>query len=217
MAVRQDSVSFQFMLKEYEMLYGKFQMHYEAVEKTINFYFILIGAVVSLSSLLGTKDTALEVFKFNGFQMLLIVIFAILGTQVFFKVVEHRLLLIAYVKSLNLNRKWFLDNADVTNLDKYLYWKATPLNPVFYRKHRHFYWETISLASINGFITSLLLINLTIKLDLFFSEFALRLNVVFLIVIGVGFTLLQMFYYTNRAKREQKALEARFSSGEILS
>ena len=54
---------FEFMIKEYEMLYSKFEMHYSAVEKTISFYILIIGAIISTNSFLLKNEEDFSVFN----------------------------------------------------------------------------------------------------------------------------------------------------------
>lgn len=59
--------AFQFMLKEYEMLYSKFDMHYNAVEKTITLYLVIIGAIISSNSFLIKNINEFNLFQLSDF------------------------------------------------------------------------------------------------------------------------------------------------------
>ncbi len=81
-----------------------------------------------------------------------LLVLCIVGCLVYFKIVEHRILLIAYVKCLNVNRKWFVNNSEDRNIENYMFYKAGHESPPFYKRYRHFYWEAIGLSLINSFL-----------------------------------------------------------------
>ena len=195
---------FQFMLKEYEKLYGKFDMHYQAVEKSINFYFALIGAVISLNGLVYNKLGNLNIYGLSGLQILFNLIICVLGTLIFFKVIEHRILIIAYVKSLNLNRKWFLDNSEDQKLSEYFYFKADVNSPRFYKRFRHFYWEATGLATINSIFCSFFLINVLKRVFNWQSSNALLINTLLTLGISLATIILHLLYYKVRGNQEEK-------------
>ena len=103
--------NFNFMLKEYEMHYGKFEMHYNAVEKTISLYFIIIAGIISANGFFLKNINDFFIFELNDFQILCCLFIALIGLITILKVIEHRILIIKYVKNLNLKRKWFIDNS----------------------------------------------------------------------------------------------------------
>lgn len=150
---------FEFMLKEYEMLYSKFEMHYNAVEKTIGLYFLIIGAIVSANGIFIRNDETFSIFNLSEFQISCCFFIFIVGAIMALKVIEHRLLIITYVKNLNQNRKWF--NVSVANeeLQKYSLFEATYKSPKYYKKYRHFYWEVMGVAIINSSFLALFLVN----------------------------------------------------------
>jgi hypothetical protein len=55
------------MLKEYEMLYSKFEMHYNAVEKTITLYIVIIGAIISSNSFFIKDFNSFSIFELSNF------------------------------------------------------------------------------------------------------------------------------------------------------
>jgi hypothetical protein len=208
--INKDSLVFQFMLKEYEMLYGKIDMHYQAVEKSITFYFVLIGAVISLNGLVYSKSDKIQIFNLSGLQNIFLVILCVLGLLIYFKVIEHRLLIIAYVKSLNLNRKWFLDNSEDKSLGDYLYFKASVANPKFYKKFRHFYWEAAALSTINSLCFSVLIINLFVNTFNFTSNNAIRINFIWLIILTAALIYFHLLYYKLSGNKKERIIKERF-------
>lgn len=207
--ISKDSIVFQFMLKEYEKLYGKFDMHYQAVEKSINFYFVLIGAVISFNGLVYTKFDGIEIFNLSGFQIIFLMILCLLGFLVFFKVIEHRLLIIAYVKSLNLNRKWFLENSEDKNLSSFLYFKADVSEPKFFKPFRHFYWESTGLAAINSIFCALFIINLVIRTKFFYSQNSVFVNSLLFVFLFFSLIYFHILYYKLRGEKEEKKVQKR--------
>ena len=216
MSVDKDSIVFQFMIKEYEKLYSKFEMHYTAVEKSINFYIIIVGAVISLQSLIYKKEDRISLFSLTGIQMLLLLIVSIFGYIIFLKVLEHRILIIAYVKSLNLNRKWFLDNSEDVTLGKYFFFKADVKLPEYYKRFRHFYWEALGIAAMNSIILSLIIINAFIRLFQLKAVHALAFNCFYVVLITVILTYVSLEIYKYRGTQENDKLNKRIISNEIL-
>src|SRR5690606_11457834 len=150
MAKKSKAKLFGFMLKEYEMLYSKFEMHYNSVEKTIGLYFLIIGAIVSANGFFIKNDPLFSIFSLSEFQIACCFFIFIVGTIVSLKIIEHRLLIITYVKNLNQNRKWFNENIANNDIQKYSLFEASYKSPKYYKKYRHFYWEVMGIAIINS-------------------------------------------------------------------
>lgn len=161
--VDKGSVVFIFMLKEYEMLYAAFDRHSKAVEKSITFFWIFIGAMVSLQGLIYKQATELALFNLTSIQLLLLSIIVILGGITAVNIIEHRLLYIAYVKSINLTRKWFVDHSEDENVEKYLFFEASVKSPTYFKERRHFYWETLGVLLIESMLFSLLITNISAR------------------------------------------------------
>lgn len=199
------------MLKEYEKLYSHVDLHYNAVEKTINFYFVLIGAIISLASFTDKSLQMIGIFDLSQTQLLLLFIISIMGTVIYLKVIEHRLLVIAYVKSLNLNRKWFEKHSEDSSLSNFLYFRTGVYTPPFYKKFRHFYWEAVALGLINSLIVSVLLINIIKNTFNFQCNKPLSYNCVFLVLLSIILTYLHLLFYKKRGRKEELALRNRFA------
>lgn len=199
---------FEFMLKEYEMLYSKFEMHYNAVEKTIGLYFIIIGAIVSANGFFIKNDPTFSIFHLSEFQISCCFFIFIVGSVASLKIIEHRLLIITYVKNLNQNRKWFNENIANKNLQKYSLFEASYKSPKYYKKYRHFYWEVMGLAIINGSFLALFLINI-LKLFNFQSRFDGIINWFSFFVIVIISSLILMKYYKKRAENDERKLESK--------
>lgn len=201
--------SFQFMLKEYEMLYSKFEMHYAAVEKTISFYFLIIGAVVSANSFFINNYENFSIFDLSGFQLICSFFIFIMGSINLLKIIEHRLLIITYVKNLNQNRKWFSINSfDKNELDRYSLFKTSYKSPKYYKKYRHFYWEVLGIAIINSIFISLILVNLFKKMN-WESSYADLMNFIGFIIFMFISVYIFMFSYKNRGTSLEKDLTTR--------
>lgn len=204
-----DKETFDFMLKEYELLYSKFEMHYGAVEKTIGVYILVIGGILSANGFLTEKLDTFSMFDLSQFQLVCSTFLALLGFFVIMKVIEHRLLIIAYVKSVNLNRKWFLENANTPTLYKYMYWEANPEHPKFYKPYRHFFWEVVGLSSINGVFISISGINLVKMMFRFESVYAEVFNWGYFIIVLFLATLVMVLTYKTRGKSEEREMASR--------
>ncbi|WP_298247934.1 hypothetical protein [uncultured Christiangramia sp.] len=200
--------TFEFMLKEYEMLYSKFEMHYNSVEKTIAFYFLIISAIVSANSFFINEKTSFSIFYLSDFQIACCFFIFIVGTVASLKIIEQRLLIITYVKNLNQNRKWFNNNVAEGELEKYSLFKTTYRSPKYYKKYRHFYWEIMGVALINSSFFALFLINLLKFLDLKSSHFYL-INWFWFLLISVLGVYVLFIHYKKRGDAEEKSLEGR--------
>jgi len=197
---------FEFMLKEYEMLYSKFEMHYGAVEKTIGLYFLIIGAIVSANGFFIKNDKSFSVFDLSEFQISCCFFIFIVGSIVALKIIEHRLLIITYVKNLNQNRKWFNEKITNNELQKYSLFEASYKSPKYYKKYRHFFWEVIGVAIINTSFLALFLINI-FKIFKFSSNHYKILNWLWYFIILIVGTGIYIRYYKKRAKSEEEKLE----------
>ena len=203
-----DNQAFQFMLKEYEMLYSKFEMHYGAVEKTITLYIIIIGAIISSNSFFVKDVNSFSIFELSDFQIFCCLFVFIVGSVTIFKVIEHRLLIITYVKNLNQNRKWFSEKVGNNELQKYSMFEASYKSPRYYKKYRHFYWEVLGLSIINSSFISLFLINV-FELLKFESKFHNFINWIWYVFISILVIIFFFAYYKKRAEKEEKNLEAK--------
>lgn len=201
-----DDKMFQFMLKEYEMLYSKFEMHYKAVEKTIGLYFLIIGAIVSANSFFIKKIDVFSIFDLSEFQLICCFFIFLLGTIATFKTIEHRLLTITYVKNLNQNRKWFNEKIAAGELQKYSLFEASYKSPKYYKRFRHFYWEILGTALINCSFFAIFLVNIFKSIGLE-SKCYILLNWTFFCLIVSIFTAIQMKLYKIRASKEESGLE----------
>lgn len=184
------------MKLEYEFYSGKAEMHYNAVESTIRLYFVLIGALLTIWAYIYKDNiSSFDICNLNPIIKFTTFILLVIGILSFLKVAEHRLLIIAYVKSLNGIRKWFVDNTN-TNIENYFIYKADTQNPPFYRRNRHFYWELLGLAFLNS-IWIVLLLNTFIpqKVSFFVLPFAC-----------VATIWLQINYYKRQGIRKEKTL-----------
>lgn len=202
-----DTHDFQFMLKEYEMQYGHFERHYEAVEKSFRFFLLIVGAISSFVGILY-KDQDLRKFELYDLAVLPIVLLAltsIFGLLIFLRIIEHRLLIIEYVKALNLNRRWFADQSpNKSNLIKYMYWKPQIARPHFFSWFNHFFWEAASMAFIVGSFSAISILNIWIRLFGVQSDNANFFNSLVFLALTLLITFLLMLIYKLRADIRQK-------------
>ena len=198
---------FQFMLKEYEMFYGKFEMHYSAVEKTIFIYFLILGGTLSASSLSIKNWGNFSIFNLNNLQIIFSVFISAIGLITILKIVEHRLLIIKYVKGLNLNRKWFFDNCGKNDLEAYSIFEASEKSPKYYKPFRHFFWEVLGMTAINSSFLSIATINLGRKLLNLKSKDYRIYNWGWFFILFITMTILVIKYYKWRGQKEENELK----------
>lgn len=196
---------FDFMLKEYEMLYGKFQMHYDAVEKSIRTYLIIVAALLSSLGLFYPEDNIenFNLFRLNTSILLMLFVVTLIGVFTFLNVVEHRLLIIAYVRSLNLNRKWFSDNANDKKISEYFFWKANISKPEYFSKDRNFFWESLSISLMVGTFLALLIVNILNKI----WSLNLMLLLIISAVLAIVTVILLVLFYKKKGERNERSDE----------
>lgn len=207
-------LKFEFMLKEYEMLYSKFEMHYGAVEKTIGLYFLIVGAIVSANGFLMGDAHSFTMFSLTEFQMACSIFIFIMGSMAILKVIEHRLLIITYVKTLNQNRKWFDEKVMEKDLAKYSIFGLSYKNPKYFKRYRHFYWEVLGISILNSVFVALFLVNLGKKLNLTCSYHEV-INWLFFVALTVVLSSLPMTYYKRRAIKQEGELEEKFNPQNV--
>jgi len=211
--IDKDSIEFIFMMKEYEMFHASFDRHSKAVEKSITFFWIFIGAMVSLQGLI--YEQPLSLFRLTGLQLLLLGAIVVLGGINTVNIIEHRILYITYVKSINLTRKWFLDQSEDTNLGKYLFFEPRVDSPAYFKWKRHFFWETLGVILIESMLLSLWLTNVLI-------EWASRLvnsisiKLIIFIFFCVICLLLGMYFYKLNLNNRDKDLRSKIGDDGLL-
>ncbi|MGM0934732.1 MAG: hypothetical protein ACQEWD_14950 [Bacteroidota bacterium] len=199
---------FEFMIKEYEMLYSKFEMHYNSVEKTIALYFLIVSAVVSANSFFIENKVPFSIFNLTEIQIICCLFIFIIGTITSLKIIEQRLLIITYVKNLNQNRKWFDENVAGAELQKFSLFQTTYKSPKYFKRYRHFYWEIMGVALLNSSFFALFLINV-VKLLGATSQKSYLINSLWLLIISFLGVYLLFIYYKYRGNTEEKSLENR--------
>jgi hypothetical protein len=207
--------AFAFMLQENDKAYQMIERHFDSAEKSTTSYLVIIAAVVSINGYLQ-KEKEFSIFQLTDFQILCAFFITIIGTIILLKVIEHRLIIISYTKTLNLNRNWFVDNLSTIELKKYLFWAPKVNQPQYYRPFKHFFWELMGLATINSPFLSICVVNLFMRFN-FNSKHAKIINWVSFISISVVSVLLMMFIYKIKAEKEEKKVFERISKGEITN
>lgn len=183
-------------------------MHYNSVEKTISLYFIITGAIISANSFFIADLQEFSLFKFSEFQIACCFFIFVVGTIFLLKVIEHRLLIITYVKNLNQNRKWFDEVVSNNTLKGYSLFHTSFTSPKYYKKFRHFYWEVMGLGTVNSVFFALFLINLFKKLN-FNSNHSHIINWAWLIGVSLVGIIVSLQYYRHRGNTEEEKLHKR--------
>jgi hypothetical protein len=196
-----ENEKFQFMIKEYEMLYSKFEMHYAAVEKTIGLFFLIVAAIVSANGFLISEINSFSIFSLSEFQMACAAFIFATGSIAVLKVIEHRLLIITYVKTLNQNRKWFDQHVMNEDLEKYSIFGLSYKTPKYYKKYRHFYWEVLGISLLNSTFIALFLVNSGKNFNWVSSHYEI-INWTLFIGVSAVFSCLPIIYYKKRATKE---------------
>ena len=183
---------FELMKLEYKFYADKADLHYRAVEATIRLYFILVAGFMSLIAYVY-KDNfdKLQVNQLNYLVLGMMGVLFIIGLITLFKVAEHRLLLLNYIRSLNAVRCWFIDESGLSQ--DYFLFPPDKRKPLYFRRFRHFYWELLGIAILNSFWALVLIYNGWINAN----YWVLLLAFIFLI-------LLQLGYYRLRAQKKEK-------------
>ncbi len=189
MSVEKD---FELMKLEYQFYSDKADLHYRAVESTIRLYFILVAGFMSLVAYVYKDNFEnLQINQLNVLILGITCILFIIGLITYFKVAEHRLLLLNYIRSLNAVRSWFVDNSSLSQ--DYFLFSPDKKKPAYFKRFRHFYWELLGIATLNSFWVLILIYNVWSSVNAWILPMAC------LILIT-----LQMSYYRLRAKRKEK-------------
>jgi hypothetical protein len=183
-------------------------MHYSAVEKTIGLYILIIGGILSTNSFMIKQSSTFSIFALNNFQIFCSFFISTVGLITTLKVIEHRILIITYVKSLNLNRKWFFDNITPNEFIKYSLFTASYKSPKYFKRFRHFYWEILGISIINSSFFALFFINIFKNIG-FQSKHAELSNWLFFVIICIIVSALSMGYYKVRGEHEELDLSTR--------
>ncbi len=183
------------------MLYSKFEMHYAAVEKTIGLFFLIVAAIVSANGFLISEINSFSIFSLSEFQMACAAFIFATGSIAVLKVIEHRLLIITYVKTLNQNRKWFDQHVMNENLEKYSIFGLSYKTPKYYKKYRHFYWEVLGISLLNSTFIALFLVNSGKNFNWVSSHYEI-INWTLFIGVSAVFSCLPIIYYKKRATKE---------------
>ncbi|MBI9062566.1 MAG: hypothetical protein JEZ14_11320 [Marinilabiliaceae bacterium] len=177
---------------EYVFYSDKCEMHYKAVENAIKIYFILIGIILSaFAAVYKDEKNIIEIFQCNYPLIVTEAVLSFLGCITFFRVVEHRLLILSYVRSLNGIRKWYCDTSSM-NVNPYFIYKPNPKLPTYFSNNGHFFWELLGLAFLNSCWLALVIYGLFCH------------KITFLITIFLAFTTLQMLLYRHIALNKEK-------------
>jgi hypothetical protein len=189
-----------FMLKEYEYNNKSFEIHYKAVELTFNLFLVIITSFIGILSLVYKDEVNINIFHLDDLSLMIVFIASLSGLFLYLKMVEHRLLLITYVRSLNLIRKWFSDNS-ISNLHEYFIFPAQKNSPKYYRKFRHFYWEALSFSSITSTLFTILTLNI---LNRFITLKNNNFNYLFFAFLLFVFLFISILYYKKRGIQKEK-------------
>ncbi len=194
---------FLFMLQEHEIYHGMFERHYRATERAISFYFVLIAGIMSLNGFLMTDGKSFSLFNLSDMQLCSCLFLGGFGVVVIFNVLEHRLLMLKYVKNVNMNRQWFHERYSNEELARYTLFLTGGRTPHLYVKYQPFWWEMLGLVIIVSIFLALLAIGLVQELG-YTSSYYKQVNGVALILLTLGLTLLLMLAYKRRSVNTEK-------------
>jgi hypothetical protein len=158
-----DNPELDFLLKVYEKIYDLFQIHYQMSERTLRFYLLIVGGLLTLTTYVF-KDNITDLNSFDLSPLVVSALFltVLTGSTLFLMQVEHRIKTIFYVHALNSLRKWFTDNAS-TNLAKYLILPTDKKVPPYFVVGKDFFLEIATFAVLNSSLFALTLMNLFVN------------------------------------------------------
>lgn len=201
MELNQDDTDYRFMLKEYEGINKKITQHFDDAAKTYRIYILVIAAIVSFLGIFykNSNKVNLSIFNLGEYQLILLATVVIFGFFIFFKIIEHRLLITTYVRSLNLNKKWF-SNKSNENIKDYIFFDIGGHSPDYFLKFNHNFWEALGLSFLNASLGGIFVVNFIIKVANISSSYSLVINLFSAVTITLILVIVQMLYYKRRAK-----------------
>ena len=192
----------EFMLKEYEKSFDLFRLHYETSEKIFRMYLVIIGAILSITSLVYQTDLkTLPLMGLNRLVFFVLFLAVAAGSFLFLMEVEHRIKLILYVHSVNKIRKWFVNGG--TTIKDYLILPTDTSIPKYFSFARDFFWEIAVFAAINSALTSLFIMNLLNKLtNICLTQNTLSRYVLYGLTGSLIF-IIHIYLFYERGKRQR--------------
>ncbi len=187
-----------FMLKEYEIISSAFFDLSKQKTEMFRFYLILVTIPVTLiAAIIGLENQTLSFFALPDLVNLVLLAVSIAGLLMSALIVDLRFEAIAYAKTVNLARRFFVDN-DKNNLGKYTLLPDGDDYPKFNEqpwsiKNRQWKWkfgtgasflEVLLMALLNAVYFGSAMVNILTSIDYLSTNFAA------LVVVSVIFSIL---------------------------
>lgn len=186
-----------FMLKEYEKLYDLYKIHYDYADKMIKNFLLVIGAFLSIVSFVY-KDNydSIDLYDFNQLVEISLYITSIACTSIYLMLLENRIKLIYYVRSVNNIRKWAVSKN--TDIKQFLSLPSDPSTPKYFRWFKGFFWELFAFGLLNSIIVGLSILHL---LRSVINIKDVHCHVVYFGLI-ISLSALHLIVYRNRGSKD---------------
>lgn len=182
-----------FMVTEYDRISTAYFGLQNQVNDWFKSYLTVIGFPITvLVAILRLVPSEKEI-TFTSLPNILaglLLIIALLGLFITISIISMRMEMIMYARTINLVRRYFVDNNE--KLVDYLALPKTDTKPGFYEKKDSLIWQISIMAIIDGALIALVAVNL------------IKINQVLSMLIGFVFSLLHWLIYRFIAYRRTK-------------
>jgi hypothetical protein len=222
---KSDSESSDFMLKEYEIISSAFFDLSKQKTEMFRFYLILVTIPVTLiAAIIGLENQTLSFFALPDLVILVLLAVSVAGLLMTALIVDLRFEAIAYAKTVNLTRRFFVDNDKKYILGKYTLLPDGDDYPKFNEqpwsiKNREWKWkfgtgasflEVLLMALLNVVYFGSAMVNLLAKIDYLSTNFDAL--VVVSVVVSVIFFLAHLIGYVYIANKRDSQWTPKITS-----
>lgn len=210
-----------FMLKEYEIIASAFFDLSKQKTEMFRFYLILVTIPVTLiAAIIGLENQILNFFALPDLIVLVLLAISLAGLLMTALIVDLRFEAIAYAKTVNLSRRFFVDNDADKKLGKYTLLPDGDDYPRFNEqpwgfKKRKWKWqfgtsasflEVVLMGLLNAAYFSSAIVNI------FARSANLTIFAIVLLVSSLGFFLLHVIGYIYIANKRDSEWSTKMKS-----
>jgi hypothetical protein len=195
-----------FMLREYDKLYELYKIHYDYADKIIRYFLLVLGVLLTVFSYIYKDNFEnVEIYNLNSLVLIDLYISTIVCFSLYLMLIEHRIKLLLYARSVNGIRKWAVSQSK--GIKPFLILPDNITIPKYFSWFKDFFWEVFTFGLLSSIIMGLSLIHI-IKLVITVDDKYCNLLYIFLILVLAGFHL---FIYRMICKQKDN-----YSQGGIV-
>lgn len=186
-----------FMLKEYDKLYELYKIQYEYADKIIQYFLLVVGAFLTIASYIYKDNFGnVDIYNFNSLVLFALYTSTIACSSFYLMLIEHRIKLLLYARSVNGIRKWAVSqNADIK---PFLVLPDNLNTPKYFSWFKGFFWELFAFGLLNSIIMGLSLVHIIRLVITVNDEYCTQLYI-FIVLVLAG---LHLLIYRTRGKQK---------------